>query len=195
MLNKKSNNTKLIMETWRRFMNEGTDITKQMTDMGHEAWRAGFTKNNGETPRFKPVPGNQSLEELQSQGFEGLEVIDGVVNQNINQPANKIVPALNHKLNGAPAVGYNKAMNKIQISSTKDIEKLADEFHKVWMECNSWQKDNSPEMFVPYSQLSSELKIKDLEQVELAIKIMYGENSEEHKLWDQAMNEQLNYNK
>ncbi len=188
MLNKKSNNTKLIMETWRRFINEGTDITKQMTDMGHEAWREGFVKKNGEkTTRFKPVPGNPSLEDLQSQGFEGLEVIDGAVNQNINQPASKIVPALNHKLNGAPAVGYNKAMNKIQVNTVEDVEKLADEFHKVWMDCNSWQKSNSPEMFVPYEQLSRELKIKDLEQVELAIKIMYGENSKEHELLQQAM--------
>ena len=189
MLYKKSNNTKLIMETWRRFINEGTDITKQMTDMGHEAWRAGFIRDNGEdTPRLKPVPGNASLEELQSQGFEGLEIVDGVVNQDINQPANKIIPALNHKLNGAPAVGYNKAMNKTQINSVEDIEKLADEFHKVWMQCNSWQKDKSPEMFVPYSQLSRELKIKDLEQVELAIKIMYGEYSNEHGLLEKAMN-------
>lgn len=187
MLNNKRNNTKLIMETWRRFINEGTDITKQMTDMGHEAWRAGYVKKNGEAPRMKPVPGNASLEDLQRQGFEGLEVIDGVVNQNINQPASKIIPALNHKLNGAPAVGYNKAMNKVQISTVEDIEKLADEFHKVWMDCNGWQKDNSPEMFVPYSQLSRELKIKDLEQVELAIKIMYGENSSEHELLQQAM--------
>lgn len=188
MLNKKSNNTKLIMETWRRFINEGTDITKQMTDMGHEAWRAGFVKANGETtPRFKPVPGDASLEDLQNQGFEGLEVIDGVVNQNINQPANKIVPALNDKLNGAPAAGYNKAMNEIQVNSIEDIEKLADEFHKVWMKCNSWQKSNSPEMFVDYNQLSKELKIKDLEQVELAIKIMYGKNSNEHSMLQQAM--------
>lgn len=187
MLRNKSNNTKLIMETWRRFMNEGTDITKQMTDMGHEAWRVGFIKNNGKSPRLKPVPGNPTLEELQSQGFEGLEVVDGVVNQNINQPANKIVPALNHKLNGAPAVGYNEAMNKIQINSAEDIEKLGDEFHKVWMKCNSWQADSSPDMFVDYSQLSRDLKIKDLEQVELAIKIMYGENSNEHGLLQQAM--------
>ena len=42
-------------------------------------------------------------------------------------------------------------------------------------------------MFVPYEQLSRELKIKDLEQVELAIKIMYGENSKEHELLQQAM--------
>ena len=121
MLNRKSNNTKLIMETWHRFMNEGTDITKQMTDMGHEA------------------------------------------------------------------VGYNEAMNKIQINSAEDIEKLADEFHKVWMKCNSWQADSSPDMFVDYSQLSRDLKIKVLEQVELAIKIMYGENSNEHGLLQQAM--------
>ena len=188
MLNSNNNSTKLIMETWRRFLNEATDITNQMRDLGHEAWRAGFLKNNSkETTRMKPVPGNPSLEELQSQGFKGLEIIDDVVHQNINQPADKIVPALNDKLNGAPAVGYNKAMQKVQINSVEDIEKLADEFHKVWMDCNSWQKSNSPEMFVPYSQLSKELKIKDLEQVELAIKIMYGENSNEHGLLRQAM--------
>ncbi len=196
MLNRKSNNTKLIMETWRRFMNEGTDITKQMTDLGHEAWRKGFVKNNGEeATRFKPVPGSESLEDLKSKGFEGLKVIDGVVNQNINQPASKIIPALNDKLNGAPAVGYNKAMNEVEINSVEDIKTLADKFHKVWMECNSWQKDNSPEMFVPYSKLSRDLKIKDLEQVELAIKIMYGDDSEEYKFWGQAMNEQINYNR
>ena len=190
MLNKKSNNTKLIMETWRRFINEGTDITKQMTDLGHEAWLKGHRARVGDEPRMKPMPDdfNKSLEDLQSQGFEGLEVIDGVVHQNINQPANKIVPELNDQLNGKPAVKYNKVMNEIQISSVDDIEKLADAFHKVWMEENGWQEEKSPEMFVPYSQLSRELKIKDLEQVELAIKIMYGENSSEHELFKQAMN-------
>ena len=191
MLNKKSNNTKLIMETWRRFINEGTDITKQMTNLGHEAWLKGHRAKKGDEPRMKPMPDDfsTSLEDLQSQGFEGLEVIDGVVHQNINQPANKIVPELNHKLNGAPAVDYNEVMNSMKVNSVEDIEMLASKFHDVWESHNQWQKSNSPEMFVPYEQLSRELKIKDLEQVELAIKIMYGENSKEHQLLQQAMQE------
>ena len=190
MLNKKTNNTKLIMETWRRFINEGMDITKQMTDKGHEAWLKGYREKNKNEPRMKPMPDdfNKSLEDLQSQGFEGLEVIDGVVHQNINQPANKIVPELNDQLNGKPARGYNEAMNEVQINSVEDIEKLADKFHEVWMECFPWNEKNHPEMFVPYSQLSRDNKIKDLIILEVAIKAMYGENSSEHELLQQAMN-------
>lgn len=180
--------TKTIIETWKRFMNEGIDITKQMTDLGHEAWRSDFIRDNGEnTTRYKPVPEDTSLEDLQYQGYQGLVMIDDKVHQDINQPASNIIPSLNNKLNGKPAIGYNSVMNSITINSVEDIETIADEFHKVWMSCNSWQKEKSPEMFVDYSQLSRDLKIKDLIQVELAIKIMYGEGSYEHNLLNKAM--------
>lgn len=193
MLNRKSNNTKLIMETWRRFINEGTDITQQMTNLGHEAWLKDYRSKTPNEPRHKPMPDgfNASLEELQRRGFgkeQGVEEIDGIIHQDINRPANELIPELNDQLNGKPAKGYNKAMNEVQINSVEDIEKLADKFHEVWMECFPWNEKNHPEMFVPYSQLSRDNKIKDLVILEVAIKAMYGENSSEHELLQQVMN-------
>jgi hypothetical protein len=88
MLNKKSNNTKLIMETWRRFISEGTQIENQdLVFASHNAWLEGYNATVGTTPRPKSfvkvgsgnyvkvseisslkTSGNKSVEDLLSQG-------------------------------------------------------------------------------------------------------------------------------
>ena len=104
---------KLLFENWRKYLNES--LAKQMTDKMHEKWLLGYRKDKGNEPRYKPVPNNPSEEQLKS--FKGIKMVDGVAHQNINQPANNIVPALNHKLNGGPAVDYAKGANKDEIIS------------------------------------------------------------------------------
>jgi hypothetical protein len=42
-----------------------------------------------------------------------------------------------------------------------DIEEQAASVHTVWMSLNSWQVETSPQLFVPYPELSDEEKEKD----------------------------------
>lgn len=81
MLRNKSNNTKLIIETWRRFINEGAQIENQdLVFAAHNAWLEGYSVKNGSTPRPKDFGklvsdlssletcGGKSTDELLSQG-------------------------------------------------------------------------------------------------------------------------------
>ena len=42
------------------------------------------------------------------------------------------------------------------VESANDINNLASKFHEVWMQHNSWQKDDNPDLFQPYGSLSAE---------------------------------------
>jgi len=159
-------------------------LAKDLTDKMHAKWLEGYRKENGDKPRFKPIPNNPPLENL--KGYEGIEVIDGVVHQNINQEADKIEPSLANKLNGAPAADYAKAVGELPITSAGDIEALASKFHKIWMKHNSWQKDSNPSLFVDYSQLPADEKRKDLDQLKVAIDIAHAGNQEIQQLFNQV---------
>jgi len=182
------------MEGWRKFLKEGA-LSKNLTNIMHDKWRQGFIADKGEeTPRQKPVPlesaepAESARERLAGEGYEKLEIIDGVLQQDINQPSDKIVPALAHKLNGAPAVDYAKVVETTEINTADDIKKLASEFHEVWMIHNQWQEEGSPELFVSYEQLPSEPineKLKDLEQLKIALELHYN-NPEIMELFNQV---------
>ncbi len=173
---------KLLLENWRKYLNES--LAKQMTDKMHEKWLQGYRQNKGDEPRFKPIPNNPAAEELQN--YKGIKMVDGVAHQNINQPANDIVPALNHKLNGGPAVDYAKVVESMPVESANDINNLASKFHEVWMQHNSWQKDDNPDLFQPYGSLSAEEKIKDLEQLKVALDLHYKGDPAVQQLFKQA---------
>jgi hypothetical protein len=175
------NNMKLIMENWRKCLKES--LAKQLTDTMHEKWREGFVASKGAAAsRFKPVPllgaeaPGEALERL--RGYEKLEIIDGTLQQDINQPAELIVPELAHKLNGAPAVDYASAVEATKIISSDDIERLASEFHEVWMKHNDWQRENNPGLFLPYESLPSDEKRKDLVQLKVALDLKYGDDQQ-----------------
>jgi len=163
------------MENWRKYLTES--LSKQLTDSMHEKWLAGYRANNGEVPRLKPVPtaegesAEQALERLEE--YEKIQIIDGILQQDINQPAEKIVPELAHKLNGAPAVDYADIVEEIEISGPEDIKNLAREFHKIWEKHNDWQRESNPELFVPYDNLPSDEKLKDLDQLKVALDLQY----------------------
>jgi hypothetical protein len=176
---------KLLFENWRKYLNES--LAKQMTDKMHEKWLLGYRKDKGNEPRYKPVPNNPSEEQLKS--FKGIKMVDGVPHQNINQPANNIVPALNHKLNGGPAVDYAKVVEDVPIESIKsviDINSLASKFHKVWMKHNSWQKEDNPALFKPYESLPRDEKLKDLDQLKVALDLHYKNDPAVQQLFKQA---------
>jgi len=181
---------KLLFENWRRYLNES--LSKQLTDTMHEKWREGFVASKGEnTPRFKPVPlqGRETPEEALERlhGCEKLEIIDGVLQQDINQPAELIVPELAHKLNGAPAVDYAKAVKVVGIpESIVDIEKLANLFHEVWIDHNEWQRESNPDLFLPYVTLPSDEKRKDLDQLKVALDLEYGEDQQVQQYFNEV---------
>jgi len=181
---------KLLMENWRRYLNES--LSKQLTDSMHEKWLIGYRTNNGNTPRFKPVPispgesPEQAIERL--QGYEKLEIVDGTVQQDINQSAEKIVPELYHKLNGAPAVDYAAAAEAIKISGPEDVENLAREFHKIWEKHNDWQRESNPDLFVPYDNLPSDEKLKDLDQLKVALDLQYRGSPEIQQYFEEVYN-------
>ena len=196
-------NVKQIFENWRKHTNEAAyepdshltsglkmsmgvkELAQQLTNNMHAKWLAGYRKENGDKPRFKPIPDNPPIEKL--QGFEGVEVVDGTTHQNINQEADKIVPSLAHKLNGAPSVDYAFAVENLPESpSVDDIENLSSEFHEIWMKHNSWQKDSNPSLFVDYTQLPADEKRKDLDQLKVALNLAYRGNEDIMQLFNQV---------
>jgi hypothetical protein len=56
------------------------------------------------------------------------------------------------------------------------------------MQHNSWQKDDNPDLFQPYESLSAEEKIKDLEQLKVALDLKYSGNKQIQDFFNQAYN-------
>jgi len=170
---------KLLLEQWRGYLKES--LADDLTDKMHSQWLKDYQAENGDTPRLKPIPDNPSIEQLERYG--GIEMVDGVAHQNINQEANGIVPSLKHKLNGAPAVDYAAAIEKTPIKTTDDVERLASIFHEIWMKHNSWQKDSNPSLFVDYSQLPADEKLKDLVQLKVGLDLQYAGDKQVQQLF------------
>ena len=170
---------KLLLEQWRGYLKES--LANDLTDKMHSQWLKNYQAENGDTPRLKPIPDNPSIEQLER--YRGIEMVDGVAHQNINQEANGIVPSLKHKLNGAPAVDYAAAIEKNPIKTTDDIERLASIFHEVWMKHNSWQKDSNPSLFADYSQLPADEKLKDLVQLKVGLDLQYAGDKQVQQLF------------
>jgi len=176
---------KKLFENWNRYLNES--LAASLTDKMHAQWLQGYRQENGDKPRFKPIPNNPPADQI--EGYEGVEIVDGVTHQNINQEASKIEPSLKHKLNGAPAVDYAAATEGTPINSASDIEDLASKFHMIWMKHNSWQKDSNPNLFTGYHQLPADEKIKDLVQLKIALDLYYPGDEEIQQLFNQVYKE------
>lgn len=155
-------------------------VAGKVKEQLHVVWREGFEKDNGVgTPRFKPVPpaafnpeetAEQALKRFTEKGLPGLKIENGELQQNINTKADNLVPELNEKLNGGPAKAYTEYMMTQTFTDVQSIEKGNTAIHEVWMNQNSWQKEQTPEIFVPYEQLPAAEKIKDLDVLEVGVK-------------------------
>jgi hypothetical protein len=152
-------------------------LTSELAQNMHASWRKTFQAKNGDAPRNKPVPldANETpqaaLKRLEAEGYQGLSIEDGKLVQNINQDSKDIVPSLSLALNGGPASDYAKIAINGKFDSPADIEKMADEVHQKWMKHNEWQKDSAPQLFVEYSKLTPEEKLKDLDVLEEALRL------------------------
>ena len=160
------------------------DLATAITNKMHDRWREGFQADKGsDAERYKPVPhegdAKDAFEEL-SESYKKLRLNDGVLEQDINQSSEGIVPSLSHKLNGAPATDYSAAIHDVgKVSSETDAHELASAFHDVWKKHNEWQKDSNPELFKDYEDLPNDEKAKDLDQVAVGVEEHYGPDSEE----------------
>ena len=80
------------------------------------------------------------------------------------------------KLNGGPARDYAEIVSDAKFDSPQEsirlsaIEKSLDGIHNSWMRNNDWQKNESPQLFKPYSQLTPDEQIKDLDVLESALR-------------------------
>jgi hypothetical protein len=173
-----------------------TDLAQNM----HTSWRKTFQEKNGDAVRNKPVPLDPSetpesaLKRLEAEGYRGLTIENNVLVQNINQEAKDIVPSLSLALNGGPAKDYAKIALSRNIETPADVEKMADEIHKKWMEHNSWQKDSAPQLFVPYNKLTPEEKLKDLDVLEEALRLKDPKilDSDAYKRYRKTLTDEIN---
>lgn len=156
------------------------DLTGRITDGLHEEWRRNFIAANGaEAVRNKPVPDSvlragetpeSALARLEAAGVTGLSIEDGKLVQNINQPAEAILPELNQRLNGALAAEYAQLVSRGSIRTTQEIDRAAAEVHNIWMRNNEWQREAHPELFRPYNELTADEKLKDLDVLEQSLR-------------------------
>ena len=175
------------VRSWAARRSLATAITNKM----HDRWREGFQADKGaDAERYKPVPHEGDAEDAfkdLSESYKKLRLNDGVLEQDINQSAEAIVPSLAHKLNGAPATDYSAAIHDAgKVSSETHAHDLASDFHEVWKKHNEWQKDSNPELFKDYKDLPNDEKAKDLDQVAVGIEEHYGSDSKELALVNSA---------
>lgn len=156
------------------------DLAGRITDDLHTTWRENFIRENGpDAIRNKAVPQSviragetpeQALARLEADGVTGLSVVDGKLVQNINQPAEAIIPELNATLNGNLAGEYAQLVQRGTFRSPADFERGSSEVHEIWMRNNEWQREANPELFRPYNELTAEEKIKDLDVLEQSLR-------------------------
>jgi hypothetical protein len=147
----------------------------------HGQWLLKYREKFGETPKYKEVPeslyhaGENSIElmsRLTRSGVSGLMIKNGKVLQNINQDVSRLLPALNWKLNGGPALDYAKIIAaEKNPQGEKDFAQLASMIHEAWMKHNLWQQKDSPGLFQPYAKLKKSEQLQDIEVLELALKL------------------------
>lgn len=148
-------------EMWRSVPSSLIDTERLVNELAVEfhdkAWRPNFRLNHGVKAHFRNVPKSLFLKSeshwdarlrFENMGFIGLRVNpDGVFQQNINLPSNKIIPELFDQLNTRVAKKYVDLVLKAKDSGkvlTQDlIHELSNEVHKIWMENNLSKTETS----------------------------------------------------
>ena len=158
-------------------------VSKNMANEMHIAWlkrhRKGVESGNitgAKVANEKVIPlaqenAEEALQRLETEGYTLLRVNEeGKLVQSINQEVEKIVPALNWKLNGKPAISYAEIILKQDFNTTDDYISAASKIHDAWMKNNPWEKDSAPHLFLPYNELTPHAQLQDLDVLEQALK-------------------------
>ena len=156
-------------------------LSKQLHTEWRDGIRTGFEANDQspDTPRLrasKDSTGEADAEWFAEQEAAGVEFpTDDKGNKliNTNVAYEDLPPSWKNANIGAANFVVD---NIVEDSKTgKDvvnddyIEGLSSRIHDQWMEDNSWQKDQTPELFVPYDDLPESEKAKDRDHVLLAL--------------------------
>ena len=145
----------------------------------HEEWRKGRLREDGTyEPRWKPAEDDKWSE---SHGWaEELDIANTKFEdlspkwQKSNYEAAKFVIDLVY--DSVISVHYpvprhfDEKISYRDVFNFEAIESFASEVHEDWMRRNSWDIKSRPELFVPYSELPEEEKLKDRRQVLQAIR-------------------------
>jgi len=151
-----------------------TALTNKIALSLHSVWLKGYRLKNADTPREKAIPlsiGETADSALKKLGYYPKIRINekGELVQDINQDAKKIVPALNLKLNGGPARAYAEYILNHDFKVRADFVEGSSAVHEIWILNNEWQRESNPGLFVSYSELPNNEKIKDLDVLKVAL--------------------------
>ncbi|MEI6237238.1 MAG: hypothetical protein WCP03_01385 [Candidatus Saccharibacteria bacterium] len=152
----------------------------------HQNWREDIQKgflDKGEspdTPRLrvsKDKTEAQDLEWYKEQEEKGVvfdidpESDKRLVNTNV--PYEELSPSWQGANSGAAEFVVDALVEGTEhgedIADEEFIQKLASMIHDKWMEDNAWDRENNPQLFVPYEELEPKEQKKDADQVRIAL--------------------------
>ena len=165
------------MEERKRWAEQMDEKTKEnlIMELGselHDSWRETRKKMKDGTyePRIKKTKDEKWIKEKWTDEVDIANTVFAKLPadwQKENYEAAKLVIDLVY--DKVISVYTEKHGRYPEVFDFKTIEKLSSEVHESWMERNSWAKESSPELFVPYSQLPESEKSKDRVQIIWAI--------------------------
>ena len=144
------------------------ELIMQLGSELHDAWRNTRKKMDDGTyePRMKKTKDEKWIKE---NGSDEVDIANTVFAdlpadwQKENYEAAKLVIDLVYdKVISVYTKEYGYYRD---VFDFKTIEDLSSDVHDSWMERNSWAKESSPELFVPYSELPESEKAKDRVQI------------------------------
>ena len=167
----------------------------------HDEWRQGFKKSKPDDPdRFKPIKDEKVAESYEKLCTEPGSIVVDRNNKNerviqvrqskdgkvaiaddgkiyldiLNSSYSELSDDWKGENKFSAEVAMDEIYKAIDNGATLDddfIESASSVIHDKWMERNSWAKEQQPELFVPYNELSEEEKEKDRVIIKKAINI------------------------
>ena len=164
------------------------EAKRALSEQLHENWRkdieAGFIadEKSADTARLRPSKDKTGQEDAtwfadkEANGivFETDENGSKLVNTNV--AFSELPPSWQKANSGAANFVVDTVASSLEsgedMTSNEAIEKSASAVHENWMKDNAWQRESTPDLFVPYDQLIESEKKKDRDQVLLAVEHM-----------------------
>lgn len=142
------------------------DYESQMASHLHDEWRKPrLTGGQHGTPDAKYEP------RMKPTGLP-----DGGEVDIANTPYDKLPPKWQQENKSAGQSAIQAVQKQLETNENNmnriDIEAVSSSIHDAWMNRNSWAKDQTPQLFVPYNELPEEEKEKDRVQARKAIELL-----------------------
>jgi hypothetical protein len=170
------------------------EAKKTLSAALHENWRADVQKgfvDKGESPDTPRLRVSKDKSETQDVAWYEEQEANGVVFErdpesdkrlvNTNVPYNELSPSWQDANSGAAEFVVDALVdgteNGEDVANEQFVQQLASMIHDKWMEDNSWDRENKPELFVPYTELDPDEQKKDADQVRIALGALGHEQS------------------